>query len=189
MDIVCKSCKKTFKANPLELASATVNFNLGRSHTFKCDHCKADNKLTKTEFEALKKGKPVVAASASVARPAAAAKPVAKPVAAAKPVAKPVAAASKPIARPMPAREVPESAKPSAPMAAAAAGREGTVVVASLHVRKDHSTTSETVAGLVKGNKVKVLGTWTDGKNTWAQIGPGQWAAVEYNGKKMIELA
>ncbi|MBV6396024.1 MAG: hypothetical protein HFACDABA_01612 [Anaerolineales bacterium] len=186
MDIVCTSCKKTFKANPLELASATVNFNLGRPHTFKCDHCKADNKLTKTEFEALKKGKPVVAASASVARPVAAAKPVAKPVAAAKPVAKPVAAA-KPVARPMPAREVPESAKPAAPMAAAQ--REGTVLVASLHVRKDHSTTSETVAGLVKGNKVKVLATWTDGKNTWAQIGPDQWAAVEHNGKKMIELA
>ena len=192
MDIVCKSCKKTFSANPLELASASVNFNLGRTHTFKCDHCKADNKLTKAEFEAIKSGKAAVAAkpAAPVAgRPVAAAKPVAKPVAAAKPVAKPVAAASAPAARPMPAREVAkdDSAKPAAP--AAAAAREGTVIVASLHVRKDHSTASETVAGLVKGNKVKVLATWTDGKNTWAQIGPDQWTAVEYNGKKMVELA
>jgi hypothetical protein len=119
------------------------------------------------------------------------ARPAAKPVTAAKPIAKPVAAASKPIARPMPVREIAKEtvAKPAAPMAAAAAQREGTVMVASLHVRKDHSTTSETVSGLVKGNKVKVLGTWTDGKNTWVQIGPDQWAAVEYNGKKMIELA
>ena len=89
----------------------------------------------------------------------------------------------------MPAREMEkdDSAKPVAPMAAAAA-REGTVLVASLHVRKDHSTTSETVAGLVKGNKVKVLATWTDGTNTWAQIGPDQWAAIEHNGKKMIDV-
>jgi hypothetical protein len=146
--------------------------------------------LTKAQFEDLKKGKQPFAAAAPAAMPAAPAKPVAKPVAAAKPVAKPMAsAASKPEARPMPAREVPESVKPAAPMAAAATGGEGTVLVASLHVRKDHSTTSETVAGLVKGNKVKILATWTDGKNTWAQIGPDQWAAIEHNGKKMIEVA
>jgi len=190
MDIVCKNCKKTFNINPLEIPGASIDFKLGKPHAFKCDHCKTPNMLTKAEFEALKKGKPAMAA-----KPAApVARPVAKPVAAAKPmakpVAKPVAAASKPVARPMPAREIPkeETMKPMAPMAAGAQ-REGTVMVASLHVRKDHSTTSETVSGLVKGNKVKVLATWTDGKNTWVQIGPDQWAAAEHNGKKMIELA
>ena len=194
MDITCKNCKKIFNAHPGEIASAAIDYTFGRKHTFVCDHCKTENILTKAEYEAIKdkEGKPAVAAkpaAPAAGRPVAAAKPVAKPVAAAKPVAKPVAAASAPAARPMPAREVAkdDSAKPAAP--AAAAAREGTVIVASLHVRKDHSTASETVAGLVKGNKVKVLATWTDGKNTWAQIGPDQWTAVEYNGKKMIELA
>ena len=177
MDITCKNCKKTFDANVLEVASATVDYNLGRTHTFKCDHCKTGNTFTKAEFETIKAG---------VSAPAAAATPAAAP----RPVAKPVAAASKPMGQPMPGREMAkdDSAKPAAPMAAAAS-REGTVLVASLHVRKDHSTTSETVAGLVKGNKVKILGTWTDGTNTWAQIAPDQWAAIEYGGKKMIELA
>jgi len=188
MDIVCKNCKKTFSANPIEMASASVNYNLGRTHTFKCDHCKADNTLTKVEFEAIRSGKP--AAPAMAAKPAAAAPmPVARPAA---PAAKPVAAAPKPMAAPMPAREMAkdDAPKPAAPMpASAAAPREGTVLVGSLHIRKDHSTTSETVAGLVKGNKVKILGTWTDGTNTWAQIGPDQWAAIEHNGQKMIDIA
>ena len=185
MEIVCKTCKKPFNAHPGEIASAAIDYTFGRKHTFICDNCKAENILTKAEYEAIKdkEGKPAVAA-----KPAAAA-PVARPVApAAKPVAKPVAAAPKPVARPMPAREMEkdDSAKPAAP--AVVQPREGTVLVASLHVRKDHSTTSETVAGLVKGNKVKVLATWTDGTNTWAQIGPDQWAAIEHNGKKMIDV-
>ena len=73
--------------------------------------------------------------------------------------------------------------------AAAPQPKDGTVVVDSLRIRKDHNTSAEIVAGLVHGNKVKIIGTWTDGKNTWAQIGPDQWAAIEHNGKKMIEVA
>jgi hypothetical protein len=66
--------------------------------------------------------------------------------------------------------------------------RRGTVVVRSLHVRKDHSTKSETMAGLVKGNKVDIIATWSDGKNTWAQLGPERWSAIVYNGETLIQL-
>jgi len=59
-----------------------------------------------------------------------------------------------------------------------ATARHGTVIVRSLHVRKDHSTKSETMAGLVKGNKVDIIATWSDGKNTWAQLGPERWSAI-----------
>lgn len=187
MELVCKSCKKAFNLNPIEVSSASVNYSLGRTHTFKCDHCKTANTLTKAEFEGLKNGKQPFVAAAPAPKPAAA---PAGP--AAKPVAKPVAVASKPVAAAsMPPREMAKDDAPKVapPMPATVQPREGTVMVASLHVRKDHSTTSETVAGLVKGNKVKIIGTWTDGKNTWAQIGPDQWAAVEHNGKKMIDVA
>lgn len=68
------------------------------------------------------------------------------------------------------------------------AARHGTVIVRSLHVRKDHSTTAETMAGLVKGDKVDILATWSDGKNTWAQLGPERWSAIVYNGEALIRL-
>jgi hypothetical protein len=72
--------------------------------------------------------------------------------------------------------------------AATKATGEASVLARSLHVRADHSTTSETVAGLVKGQKVQIFDTWTDGKNTWAKIGEGTWAAVEYNGEKLLDV-
>jgi len=66
--------------------------------------------------------------------------------------------------------------------------RHGTVLVRSLHVRKDHSTKAETMAGLVKGDKVDIMATWNDGKNTWAQLGPERWSAIVYNGEALIRL-
>ena len=185
MKIVCKTCKKPFNAHPGEIASAAIDYTFGRKHTFICDNCKAENILTKAEYEAIKDGKPAAVGSA-------AAKPVAKPVAP-KPVSKPVAAkpAPKPVAvapRPSPVVAA-ESKRDLLKPAAAPQPKDGTVVVDSLRIRKDHNTSAEIVAGLVHGNKVKIIGTWTDGKNTWAQIGPDQWAAVEHNGKKMIEVA
>ena len=180
MDIVCKTCKKPFNAHPGEIASAAIDYTFGRNHTFICDNCKAENILTKAEYEAIKEGKPVAVAPKPVA---AAPKPVAvapKPVVAA---AKPVA----PVAKPIQQAPAPKPVTPAP--APAPQPREGVVLVASLHVRKDHSTTSETMAGLVKGEKVKIISTWTDGKNTWAQIGTDRWAAIEHGGTTMIEVA
>ena len=61
-------------------------------------------------------------------------------------------------------------------------------MVRSLRVRKGHSKADPVVAGLVKGQKVTVQATWTVGKDTWAQLGPDQWAAIVYNGEAMIDL-
>lgn len=86
----------------------------------------------------------------------------------------------------------PKPAGPASPVGSVGTpsgmARHGTVIVRSLHVRKDHSTKSETMAGLVKGNKVDILATWTDGRNTWAQLGPERWSAIEYNGETLIRL-
>jgi hypothetical protein len=188
---------KPFNAHPGEIASAVIDYTFGRKHTFICDNCKAENILTKDEYEAVKDAQDKPAPATPVA--SGGAKPVAKPVAAApkpiasapKPEPKPVAAAPKPAAQPVAApkpviaHSEPVEAKP----VAAPQPKEGTVVVDSLRIRKDHNTSAEVVAGLAYGNKVTILGTWTDGKNTWAQIGPDQWAAIEHNGKKMIEVA
>ena len=71
--------------------------------------------------------------------------------------------------------------------AAAAKVRKGTVNVKSLRIRKDHTTESLMVGGLVFGETVTILETQTDGKDTWAKIGPDQWAAMIYNKEVYIK--
>ena len=71
---------------------------------------------------------------------------------------------------------------------AAAAPRKGVVTVRSLRIRSDHNTTSEVVGGLVDGDEVTILSTWSDGTNTWAKLDKG-WAAMVYDGETYIKLA
>jgi len=71
---------------------------------------------------------------------------------------------------------------------AAAAPKKGVVTVRSLRIRADHNTTSEVVAGLVDGDEVTILSTWSDGKDTWAKLDKG-WAAMLYDGETYIKLA
>ena len=70
----------------------------------------------------------------------------------------------------------------------AAAPKQGVVTVRSLRIRAAHNTTSEVVAGLVNGDEVTILATWTDGKDTWAKLDKG-WAAMVYDGETYIKLA
>jgi len=72
--------------------------------------------------------------------------------------------------------------------APAPAARKAKVLVRSVRVRAEHNTSSDVVAGLVHDQEVDVFETWTEGKNIWARIGEGTWAAVEYNGEKLLEL-
>ena len=81
-----------------------------------------------------------------------------------------------------------EAAVKAAMNKAAAAPKKGIVTVRSLRVRADHNTTSEVVAGLVDGNEVTILDTWSDGKDTWAKLENG-WAAMVYDGETYIKLA
>ncbi len=62
------------------------------------------------------------------------------------------------------------------------------VLAASLHVRADHSTASETVDSLAKGNEVEVIGTWSDGSSKWAKLAEGKWAAMEYDGQTLMKF-
>lgn len=69
----------------------------------------------------------------------------------------------------------------------AAAPKKGVVTVRSLRIRADHNTTSEVVAGLVDGDEVTILSTWSDGKDTWAKLDKG-WAAMVYDGETYIKI-
>ena len=81
-----------------------------------------------------------------------------------------------------------KAAEAAAARAAAAAPKKGVVTVRSLRIRADHNTTSEVVAGLVDGDEVSILSTWSDGKNTWAKLDKG-WAAMVYDDETYIKLA
>jgi hypothetical protein len=71
---------------------------------------------------------------------------------------------------------------------AAAVPKKGVVTVRSLRIRADHTTSSEVVGGLVDGDEVTILSTWSDGKDTWAKLDKG-WAAMVYDGETYIKLA
>ena len=66
--------------------------------------------------------------------------------------------------------------------------KKGVVTAHSLYIRADHDANAKSVGGLVAGNEVKILETWSDGKNTWARIGEDQWSAMVYDGKTYIKL-
>lgn len=162
MDITCFNCNKTWEVPQAHILGAKLKYALGfDEHGFKCPNCDARNMLTKQEFEAALEDREPVGATASggVKR-----------------------------GRGIVGKSAP--AKPTAGPGPAFSGqpRHGTVIVRSLHVRKDHSTRSETMAGLVRGDKVTILNTWTDGENTWAQLGPDRWSAIVYKGEALIEL-
>lgn len=79
-----------------------------------------------------------------------------------------------------------KAAMDKAPAQKSAAPKKGIVTVRSLRVRADHNTTAEVVAGLVNGNEVTILDTWTDGKDTWVKLENG-WAAMVYDGETYIK--
>ena len=159
MELICIYCRKPYNVNPAEAASAVIDYTFGK----KTHNFACDN---------CHKDNPVTKDAYYAAKEA---EKNPQPVAGGgtKPVAKPVA---------QPA--------PSWPgMQQTPVKRKATVTTRSLHVRKDHSTKSETMAGLNYGDKVEVLTTWTDGKNTWAQIGPDRWIAMVYNGDTLAEFS
>jgi len=168
MQITCFNDNHTWKVGAIEIAAAKLRYALGfPEETFYCPKCRKGNKVSKADFQA------------AMAAPAQA--PAPKPVGPAAP--KPVHAPSQGliaggIAQLTGMGPGPAIAKP----------RHGTVLVRSLRVRSGHSKQDPVVAGLVKGQKVEVIATWTDGKDTWAQLGPDQWSAVVYDGKAMIDL-
>ena len=166
MQITCYYDQHTWKVQPLPIAVARLKFGLGSdTFSFVCPKCKNGNVVTKAEFEAALAAGKRGHITGKTGSPAPGYGGVGGR-----------SGRAQPNPQTQPGPTIPRNA------------REGVVIVRSLHVRKDHSTKSETMAGLRRGDKVKVLDTWTDGKNTWAKLGPDRWAAVVYNDEPLIEI-
>jgi hypothetical protein len=167
MHITCHNCKKTWKVPTGHILGAKLKFGLGfKDHGFICPNCNVQNVLTEQEFEAAESGKaqiPVTGTQTGTGTANEGRQPRGGVVG---------RAPTNPVPGPGPSVRQ----------------RQGVVRVRSLHVRRDHSTRAETMAGLRKGEKVTILNTWTDGENTWAQLGPERWAAIEHNGEALIDL-
>lgn len=167
MQITCHSCKKTWKVPAGHILGAKLKFGLGfKEHGFICPNCNAKNEMTEEEFEAAESGKAQI------------------PVTGTQTGSGTIGATRQPRAGVM--GKAPSN--PATGPGPSIRQRKGVVRARSLHVRRDHSTRAETMAGLRKGEEVTILGTWSDGENTWAQLGPERWAAIEYNGDALIDL-
>jgi hypothetical protein len=167
MEITCHNDQHTWKVSGVNIAAAKLRFALGFSETdFICPKCGKANDISEAEFKA------------EMAEDAAAKAGGAK------------TAAPKPATprRVFAGRAAMTARVPGMGPAIPNRERHGTVIVRSLHVRKDHSTKAETMAGLRKGDKVTIIATWTDGENTWGQLGPDQWSAIIYKGEPLIEV-
>ena len=144
-----------------------------------------DEKEAAAKAAAAKEAESKAAYDKVVADRAAAAKQLAEKAADEKEAAEKVAAVKATAEK---AAAIRAAAQREADAKAAAAPKKGVVTVRSLRIRADHSTTSEVVAGLVDGDEVSVLSTWSDGNNTWAKLDKG-WAAMVYDGETYIKLA
>jgi hypothetical protein len=167
MHITCHNCNNTWKVPTAHILGAKLKFGLGfKEHGFICPNCQKQNVLTEQAFEAAENGKaqiPVTGTQTGIGTTSGRRQP------------------HRGISGKAPTNPVPGPG-PSIRQ------RRGVVRVRSLHVRRDHSTRAETMDGLHKGDQVTILNIWTDGENTWAQLGPERWAAIEHNGEALIDL-
>ena len=142
------------------------------------DEKEAEAKAAAERAEAMKAAAEKAAADKAAAAKRIAEREAAEKAAAAKAAEEKAAAAGRVAAM--------KAASEKAAAERAAAPKKGVVTVRSLRIRADHNTTSEVVAGLVNGNEVTILETWTDGKDTWAKLDKG-WAAMVYDGETYIK--
>lgn len=175
MQITCHSCKKTWKVPAGHMLGAKLKFGLGfKEHGFICPNCNSKNEMTEEEFEAAESGKAQI--------------PVTGPQTSTRTQTGSGTLGTSTARQPRAGVIGKAPTNPVTGPGPSIRQRKGVVRVRSLHVRKDHSTRAETMAGLRKGEQVTILSTWTDGENTWAQLGPERWAAIEYNGDALIDL-
>ena len=167
MELTCLNCRQTWDVPVGDLLAAKLQFGLGsKEHTFTCPNCDAKNVISDDEFETENRPSPQIPVTGSEAGIE---------------TTHEVREQLRPLVGTAPINPVP-GPEPNAQQ------RHGIVCVQSLHVHRDHSTRAEIMAELKDGENVTILGPWTDGESTWAQLGPERWVAIEHNGDALIEL-
>jgi hypothetical protein len=68
------------------------------------------------------------------------------------------------------------------------AREKGVITVQNLPIYEDHSPDAKVIGGLVEGNELNILETWTDGVNTWGKLGYDQWVPIHNKDESFIEV-
>ena len=68
------------------------------------------------------------------------------------------------------------------------AQEKGVITAPNLPIYEDHSPNAKVIGGLVEGNELNILETWTDGTNTWGKLGHDQWVPIHKNRETFVEV-
>ena len=68
------------------------------------------------------------------------------------------------------------------------AKEKGVITVQNLPIYEEHSTSAKVIGGLVAGNELNILETWTDGMSTWGRLGQDQWVPIHNKDEILVEL-
>lgn len=168
MEITCVNCKQTWKVSAGQLLAARIRYGLGFiDHPFTCPNCHTRNIVTVTEFEGSDHPSPL--APVMDDRGQLDIHPEHHPARAQNDGAR---APTNPV-------RVPEPTDSQV---------HAIVLKRGLPLLREPNPMAETMAKLSKGEKITILNSWTDGANTWVQLGPERWATIEQDGEVVIEL-
>src|SRR5215211_6701792 len=135
MEITCSQCRQAWDVSAGQLLAAKLKFGLGfKEHTFICPNCAAMNVITQDEFSTANSSSQQIPVTGTQTEPQTHAR----------------------------ARGGEAPVNPVQGPETSALQHHGVVMVRSLNVRRDHNMRAETMAGLRKGERVKILDTWTD---------------------------
>jgi hypothetical protein len=167
LEIICYNCKTLFEVPQGSMRSARLKYVLGyKEYLFTCPTCAAKNSLTADEFHSDDIPQTVV--------PVTGTQPVPEPVEeglSSRTSESATRAPTNPVGIPNPEMR-----------------RRAVVQARGVEARRDHSTWSEIMGAFSKGEKITILSTWSDGENTWVQLGPERWINIEQDGETVIEL-
>jgi len=68
------------------------------------------------------------------------------------------------------------------------AQERGVITAKNLSIYEDHSPRAKVIGGLVEGNQLNILETWTDGKSTWGKLGHDQWVPIRNNDETWVKV-
>jgi hypothetical protein len=168
MEITCVNCKQTWQVPAGHLLIARIRFGLGMvDHAFTCPNCHAKNVVPVTEFEKSDHPSPLA----------------------------PVTGDQKQLAieaEHYPPRADNDGARaptnPEAGPRSTSRQVRAIVLERAVPLLRDHNWMAETMDALSKGQTITIVDSWTDGENTWVQLGPERWTLVEQDGQPLFEL-
>ena len=167
MDITCFNCNQTWEVPAGQMLVARLRFGLGLvHHSFTCPNCHAKNVITATEFESSDHPSPLV--------------PVTDDRRQLDNDAEHRPAHADNDRGPAPTNPIQAPEQTAQPVHAV-------VLERGLPLLRDHYWNAETMDTLHQGEKMIILDTWTDGDDTWVQLGPERWALIEQEGQPRFE--